>query len=267
MKSTNNPIPSKYDTSINVIGGLQDISIIYKAIDAYFSESGTLNDLVRERNEFALRTERSRTRVHDAVKASFLVFKNDDHQALVQDIFTRKDVPATKELILFWQYALSNRLFREISTQVFCKAYFSGRAGLSKEDIVAYLKEFLNQNKPLGMGWSESTVQTLSTKYLNLMTKLNLLEGARIKSFKYVRPSSEDMVLFLYFASLQEPDNRNILKNEMLPLLFIPVEDIQDRLKKLSLKGYIHMTYNGIDLNIELTHSFKEICDVLYHRP
>jgi hypothetical protein len=75
------------------------------------------------------------------------------------------------------------------------------------------------------------------------------------------------MVLFLYFASLQEPDNRNILKNEMLPLLFIPVEDIQDRLKKLSLKGYIHMTYNGIDLNIELTHSFKEICDVLYHRP
>jgi len=267
MKSANTPISPEYDTSINVIGGIQDISIIYKAIDAYFSESSTLNDLVRERNELALRTERSRTRVHNAIKASFLIFKNDDHQVLVQNLFARKDVPANKELILFWQYALSNRLFREISTQVFCKAYFSGRAGLSKEDIVAYLKEFLNQNKPLGLGWSESTVQTLSTKYLNLMTKLNLLEGARIKSFKYVRPSSEDMVLFLYFASLQEPDNRNILKNEMLPLLFIPVEDIQDRLKKLSLKGYIHMTYNGVDLNIELTHSFKEICDVLYHRP
>ena len=188
MKSANTPISPEYDTSINVIGGIQDISIIYKAIDAYFSESST-----RERNELALRTERSRTRVHNAIKASFLIFKNDDHQALVQNLFTRKDVPANKELILFWQYALSNRLFREISTQVFCKAYFSGRAGLSKEDIVAYLKEFLNQNKPLGLGWSESTVQTLSTKYLNLMTKLNLLEGARIKSFKYVRPSSEDM--------------------------------------------------------------------------
>ena len=168
MKTTNNPISSNYDTSINVIGGIQDISIIYKAIEAYFSESSILNDLVRERNELALRTERSRTRVYNAIKASFLTFKNDDHQALVQEIFTRKDVLANKELILFWQYALSNRLFREISTQVFCKAYFAGRAGLSKEDIVAYLKEFLNQNKPLGLGWSESTVQTLSTKYLNL---------------------------------------------------------------------------------------------------
>lgn len=165
MKTTNNPISPEYDTSINVIGGLQDISIIFKAIDAYFSESGTLNDLVRERNELNLRTERSRTRVHNAIKASFLVFKNEDHRSLVQDIFTRKDVLANKELILFWQYALSNPLFREISTQVFCKAYFSGRAGLSKEDIVAYLKEFLNQNKQINLGWSESTVQTLSMNF------------------------------------------------------------------------------------------------------
>ena len=181
---------------------------------------------VHERNELALRTERSRTRVHNAIKASFLIFKNDDHQALVQNLFTRKDVPANKELILFWQYALSNRLFREISTQVFCKAYFSGRAGLSKEDIVAYLKEFLNQNKPLGLGWSESTVQTLSTKYLNLMTKLNLLEGARIKSFKYV---SRLQRTWCYFSIL--PACRSLIteypENEMLPLLFIPVEDIQ----------------------------------------
>lgn len=266
MKSANNPISSEYDTSINVIGGIQDISIIYKAIETYLREIGTLKDLVRERNGLTLRTERSRTRVRNAIKASFLVFKNDDHKVFVQNIFTRKDVLANKERLLFWQYALSNRLFREISTQVFCKAYFSGRAGLSKEDIVAYLKEFLNQNKQLNLGWSESTVSTLSTKYLNLMTKLNLLEGARIKSFKYVRPSSDDTVLFLYFASLLEPGNKNILKNEMLPLSFIPIEDIQDRLKKLSLKGFINMTYNGVELNIELTHSAKEICDVLYHR-
>ena len=268
MKSATNPINStEYDTSITVIGGLQDISVIYKAIDAYFSESDTLSDLVVERNELALRTERSRTRVHDAIRASFLVFKNDDHKALIQNLFARNEAVPDKELTLFWQYALSNRLFREISLQVFCKAYFSGRAGLSKEDIVAYLKEFLSQNKQLDLGWSESTVQTLSTKYLNLMTKLNLLEGLRVKSFKHIRLSSEALVLFLYFAGLHEPENKNILKNELLPLSFIANEDIQDRLKKLSLKGYFNMTYNGVDLNIELTHSYKEICDVLYHRP
>lgn len=268
MKSATNPIsPSEYDTSIMVIGGLKESSVIYKVIDAFFSESDTLYDLLVERNELALRTVETRTRVLRAMKASFLNFKNEDHKVLLRNIFAGNVSVPDKELILFWQYALSNRLFGEISSRVFCKAYFSGRAGLSKDDIVAYLKEFLTQNKQLDLGWSEGTLQSISTKYLNLMTKLNLLDGLRVKSFKHIRPSSEAIVLFLYFAELQEPESKNILKNEMLPLSFIAAEDIQDRLKKLSLKGYFNMAYNGVDLNIELIHSYKEICDVLYHRP
>lgn len=257
--------PVEYDTSINVIGGLQDCSVIYKAIKAYFSDSDTLDDLVKERNELALRTERSRTRVQNAIEATFLNYKNEDHLALIKSIFVRDQLVPGWELILFWQYAISNRLFREISINVYSKAYYAGRAGISKEDIVAYLKEFLSQNKQLDLGWSESTVRTLSTKYLNLLTKLNLLEGARLKSFKHIRPSSEALVLFLYFASLHEPESKNILKNGLLPLSFIAPEDIQERMKKLSIKGYFNMTYNGVDLNIELIHGFKEIFDVLYN--
>lgn len=266
MIDTNSPTSSVYDTSINVIGGIQDWHTIFRAIETYFLAGNSPSDLTRENKEVALRTERSRIRVNNAIKASFLVFKNNDHRVLVQDIFTRRDILAKKELILFWQYALSNTLFRDISTQVFCKAYFSGRASLSKEDIVAYLKEFISTNKNLDLDWSESTVNTLSTKYLNLMTKLNLLDGSRIKSFKYVQPSSEEIVLFVYFSKLLEPEKKNILEYEMIPLLFLSNDDIQERLKKLSLRGYFNMTFNGVDLNIELTHSYKEICDVLYHR-
>jgi hypothetical protein len=58
-----------------------------------------------------------------------------------------------------------------------------------------------------------------------------------------------------------------MLKNEMLPLSFIVVEDIRDRLKKLSMKGFFNMDFNGVALNIELTHTYKEICDVLYNKP
>jgi len=172
-----------------------------------------------------------------------------------------------KDLILFWQFALSNRLFREISCKVFIKVYFSGRSILSKDDLIAYLKEFLSQNKRLNLKWSENTINTLSTKYLNLMTKLNFLEGARIKSFRHIRTSAEALVLFLYFARLHDPENSNILKNDMLPLSFVTLEDLRERLKKLSLKGYFNMNFNGFTLNIELTHSFKGICDVLFNRP
>jgi len=48
--------------------------------------------------------------------------------------------------------------------------------------------------------------------------------------------------------------------------VFIDKSDIQERLKKLSLKDYFNMDFNGVDLNIELTHSYKGICDVLSAR-
>jgi hypothetical protein len=255
-----------YDTSINIIGGLKDVGVIYKAIGAYFNDGDSLEDLILERNELNLRTERSRVRVKNAIKVGFLSFKNQDHIDLVESTFQEKNLIPERELILFWQYALSNRLFRDISNNVFIRVYLSGRTNISKEDIIAYLKEFVSQNKNLNLDWSENTIHTLSTKYLNLLTKFNFLEGARIKSFRHTRPSDESLVLFLYFARLYAPENRNIYRNEMLPLSFVTSEDLLNRLKKLSIKGFFNMSFNGVDLNIELTQSYKGICDVLYNR-
>jgi hypothetical protein len=251
-----------YNTAINVIGGLKDCSVIFKAIDSHFNQSDSLKELVNQRNEFNLRTEKSRTRIEREVRKAFLQFKGEKHQDLVQGIFTERVPLQDKELVLFWQFALNNRLFREISSRVFAKTYYSGRASISKDDITAYLKEFLRQNESLGISWSENTINTLSTKYLNLMSKLGFLSPGRVKSFKHIRPSSEAQVLFLYLLS---SNASNILTNELLPISFVPSGDVQDRLKKFSLKGFFNMNFNGVALNIELTHSYKGICDALYN--
>jgi hypothetical protein len=254
-----------YDTAINIIGGLRDCSVIIKAIDSHFSQSDSLKELIYNRNEFNLRTEKSRARIEREVRKSFLQFKNKDHQELIQGIF-RESVPLhDKELVLVWQFALNNRLFREITSNVFVKTYYSGRASISKDDISAYLKEFLLQNESLRISWSEITINTLSTKYLNLMGKLGFLSTGRVKTFKHIRPSSEAQVLFLYFAKIYSSSASNILTNELLPISFIPSEDIQDRLKKLSLKNFFNMNFNGVTLNIELTHCYKGVCDALYN--
>lgn len=258
--------PNDYDTTINVIGGLKDVGVIYKVIGAYFSESDSPKELILDRNEFNLRTERSQDRVERAIRRTFLNFISQEHEDLCRSFFVADQFRPEKEMTLFWQFSMINRLFREISIRVFVKAYFAGRVGLSKDDLVAYLKEFLSQNKQLDLQWSESTIDTLATKYLNLMTKLNLLDGARIKAFRHIRTSDESLMLFLYFARLHEPKNRNILKNEMLPLSFVAPEDILERLKRLSIKGFFEMSYNGVELNVDLTRSYKEISDVLYHR-
>lgn len=254
-----------YDTAINVIGGLRDCSVIFNAMGSHFSESDSLKELVHQRNEFNLRTEESRKKIEREVRKAFLQFQNEDHQELIQGILSERVPLQDKALVLVWQFALNNRLFREITTQVFVKIYYSGRACISKDDVTAYLKEFLRRNESLQIDWSETTINTLSTKYLNFMSKLGFLSTGRIKSFKQVRPSSEAQVLFLYFAKLFSPSVSNILANELLPISFIPSEDIQDRFKKLSLKGFFNMNFNGIALNIELIHSYKGVCDVLYN--
>ncbi|OGV31170.1 MAG: hypothetical protein A2020_01675 [Lentisphaerae bacterium GWF2_45_14] len=254
-----------YNTAINVIGGLRDCSVIFKALDSHFSQSDSLKELVNQRNEFNLRTEKSRTRIAREVRKAFLHFKSKDHQSLVRGIFTDRVPLQDKELVFVWHFALNNRLFREITSRVFVKTYYSGRASISKDDITAYLKEFLRQNESRQINWSENTINTLSTKYLNLMSKLGLLSPGRVKSFKHIRPSSEAQVLFLYFAKLFSPSASNILTSELLPVSFIPSDDVQDRLKKLSIKGFFNMNFNGIALNVELTHSYKGICDALYN--
>lgn len=253
----------EYDTAINVIGGLRDFSVILKAIEAHFNQSDSLHELIAQRNEFNLRTERSRARVEREVRKAFLQFRSEEHKDLIQGSFSAQVPLQDKELALFWQLALNNRLFREISSSVFAKTYYSGRSSISKDDIAAYLKDSLSQKKSMETDWSEKTINTLSTKYLNLMSKLSFVSTGRNKSFNHVRPSSESLVLFLYFAKLFSPSN-NILTNEFLRLSFIPSNDVHARLKKLSLKGFFNMNFNGVTLNIELTHSYQGLCDDLY---
>ena len=57
---------------------------------------------------------------------------------------------------------------------------------------------------------------------------------------------------------------KSIFEHELLPASFIAKEDIQDRFKKLSMKGFFNMSFNGVALNVELTHTYKDICDALY---
>ncbi|MFC1778523.1 BrxA family protein [Pseudomonadota bacterium] len=254
-----------YDTAIKDISGLSDYSLIFNVIEAHCQKVDTLDNILNSRNEFGIRTEKTRKKVAWAINRTFLSFRSEDHLLLISGIF-RNIVPhEDKKFAFYWQFALNNRLFREISVFVFSKVYFSGRATISKDDIIAYLKESIISEDTNQMEWSDNTIYRIATKYLSLMSKLNFVSIGRVKTFRHIRVSSEAQVLFLYFANLFNPNVSNILINELLPISFIPSEDIQERLKKLSMKGLFNMNFNGAALNIELTHSYKGICDVLYN--
>lgn len=252
--------PEKLDTVINVIGGLESLHVIFDALEAHFSEPNG-GDAAPTAN---LRTEESSGRIERMLRAVVIAFRNDEHRALLSALLETQVPAQDREIVLFWHLALNNRLFREISTRVFAKAYLSGRGGLRKDDIVGYVKDFLGRNESLKLDWSETTIDRLGSKYLNLMSKLNLISGGRTKSFHAIRLSGEAITIFLYMSSIHQPEQRNILAHELVPLCFIAPEDLAARLKKLSTRGAFTMEFNGVTLNIDLTLPYGELPDVLY---
>jgi len=264
IELSNNENLSEYSTAIKDIAGIKDYSLIFNIINAHFEEQNSTSSLVSDENEFDIRSSKTRTKVNWAINKSILQFVNKDHQDLVHALFQEYVPQQDKKFAFLWHFCLNDRLFREITIQVFTKIYFSGRAQISKEDIIAYIKNISVKNEPSNPGWSEETVYRLATKYLSLMTKFDFVSSGRVKSFNHIRPTPEALVIFLYFASLFKPQVTNIFENELLPASFIAQEDIHDRLKKLSLKGFFNMSFNGVALNIELTHSHKDICNALY---
>jgi len=259
-----NNFSNSYNTTIKDIAGLKDYSQIFNILEAYFQKSLSTDALITDENEFDIRTSKSRNKVNWAINKTILQFKNVEHQNLIREIFNTRTPEQDKKFAFFWHLCIGNRLVREITICVFTKVYFSGRAQISKEDIIAFIKDISDKNDPHKPSWSEDTVYRLATKYLSLMTKFDFVTSGRIKSFNHIRPSTEAQVLFLYFAKLYSATSSNIFENKLLPASFIALEDIQSRFKKLSIRGYFNMNFNGADLNIELTYSYKEICDVLY---
>ncbi|MBC8191214.1 MAG: DUF1819 family protein [FCB group bacterium] len=260
MHST--PHSSGYDTSINVIGGLKDLSMIEHAYEYFFTHGGDQGSIL-PKDQFDLRTERTQLRVERGIRNGFLKFHDSAHQLLLQSLLSESLPLQDRNLVLFWQLCLNNWLFKEISDHVYVPVYWSGRTTLPKEEVIAFIKEIVHLNPELD--WSEITIITLARKYLNFLTKLGFLEGAQKKYFTGISLSSEAVIAFLYFSRVADPSTRNLLKNTFLQLSMIPKDDLIARLKRLSMKEYFEMDYNGVDLNLSLTHEEQEVGHVLYH--
>jgi hypothetical protein len=263
MPVESNPSYEKYDTAINVLGGLESLEIVFNSLNASVVVLG--NNIPAP--IVNLRTKQSSGRIDRVLKAVVISFRNDQHRELLSSL-AKNQVPARDwEMILFWHLALNNPLFRQISTHVLAKGYLSGRGGLRKDDIVGYVKDFLMRNESLKLDWSETTIDRLGSKYLNLMSKLNLISGGRTKSFHPIRLSGEALTIFIYLCKIHQPEQRNILTHELTPLCFISPDDLAARLKKLSTRGAFTMELNGVALNIDLTLTYGELPYVLYRRP
>lgn len=253
-----------YDTILKDIACIKDLEVLFRAIDVYFSDEKLLEDFIIHKNACRIRSELGRKKVAWAIRGSVLKFENQEHRNLIRSIFTDNIPYQDMNFALLWQLSLNNRLFREITSNIFMKVLLSGRVSISPDDIIGYVKDRISE-KSAEVSWSDETIYRIAVRYLSLMAKLGFVSSERVKSFLHIRPTREVQVLFLYFAKLYSPEDGDIFANPFLPFSFIPLEDLTERYKKLSMKGYFEMNFNGTNMNIELVHSYEQICNVLYN--
>lgn len=241
----------RYNTDINIIGSIPDYDIIYEAIQLHTITQGALEDAIITNNEFDFRTVKSRKRFVSALYSAFINFKSPKHKEIIEKIFHSDELLNTKRLVLFWQFSIINPLFFEINVDVFVKNYFSGRVGFPKDDIVAYIKELISKNPELKQKWSELTIETIASKYLTILKKLDLVEGSNKKSFKHIQISNDSLCIFIELILAIEPELSDFFQSKYFPLIFMSKESFLERAKELAMKDFIEFSYNGAVLKLE----------------
>ena len=255
-----------YNTDINIIGSIPDYHLIYKALPLLTNDPEQLENILITNNEFDFRTEKSRKRFLSVLNSAF-VSKNKTIDELASALMLNfKSDENAQAVLLFWLFSMNNQLFFELNRDVFLKYYFQGRAELPKEAVIAYIKDLISRVDDLKGKWSEITIETIASKYLTILKKLNLVEGNQKKKFKLIRVSDELLAVFVHLIDLIENRKANFFEDDFLGFTFISKENILDRLKRIGKKDWIKLNFNGLALEVEPVFNNNNIIDGIFRR-
>lgn len=260
-------IDTMYNTSINAISGIPDYQIIMDVIRK-FAEGKSKDDvfdLMCNQNIYGIRTAKSRERFFYGIKSVFLKFRSEAHQTLVYRLFQSPELLPLKKMALFFQFAVNNELFYDLSRNVLVKLWQSGRLTVDKAEFSAYLYELKEHHAEM-QKWSTSTLETLASKYLTFLKKIDWLKGKVKKEFTRITPDDATLIYIIYLIKALDEPETNLLKHAYTPLLMIGEDALIERVKALSLERFWTVTTLGYDLKVDVSYTYEEIVDVIAQR-
>ena len=235
---------SKYDSGVNIMGSVPDYNVMLDYIsDTYGMTEGSTG-------AFEFRTEKSLRRFIAAIESCILKFNNETHKSMFFDALANKDFSIQERLvILFWQLTYSNRLFSRITAEVFMKAVYSGRITITAEEVTSFLR-YIKETEKGELDWSEDTIKISGSKYLTIMKKLGLADGAIKKTIVHPVITNNLFVYFIRF--IQTVSDDKTLHNPYMIFSFSEEPNIVSRLKKIENIQYWDISQIGNEITIDL---------------
>lgn len=226
-----------YKSNINILGGYRDFDLIPEKIG-----NGSL--------KLDERTESSSRRYLKAIQETFLDFKNDELEKLfMAAMSSEKFSLQVKDRILALQFYTVDPLFAQLFSQCFVKIIMSGRAVLTKHDVISYLKDSI-ENGDLELDWSDETIQTASRKFLTILKKLGYLDGKSKKRVKEIYNGS-DFLIFYHYWLRALGDASNVFESDLFDLLLITQEKYVFLMKQTEIRDSLDWQYTGNRFTVE----------------
>ena len=234
----------KYDSGVNIMGSVPNYNVMLDYIsDTYGITEGSTG-------AFEFRTEKSLRRFIAAIESCILKFNNETHKSMFFDALANKDFSTQERLVvLFWQLTYSNRLFSRITAEVFMKAVYSGRITITAEEVTSFLR-YIKETEKGELDWSEDTIKISGSKYLTIMKKLGLADGAIKKTIVHPVITNNLFVYFIRF--IQTVSDDKTLHNPYMIFSFSEEPNIVSRLKKIENIQYWDISQIGNEITIDL---------------
>ena len=130
------------------------------------------------------------------------------------------------------------------------QAVYQGRTTLSALDVLALLHHIKETEKG-EFNWSEATLKICASKYLTILKKLGLADGAIRKQILYPPMTSQLFVYFVRMAMAMFPA-QNSLDNPMMVFSFYDKTSLIAKLKRIEFMPFWNITQIGDEVKIEV---------------
>lgn len=242
------------NTDLNVLGGLPDwnlINVFLKESISSLRKGGGIHTFT------AIKTDKSIKRFEKAISATLIKFCNAEVEALVRNMLDVEKITNDSLLLIFWNASYNNELLNYLNTEIYFLAFYSGRISIKRDEVVACLKDLKERENQLKK-WSDSTLQTTSSKYLTLLKKFHLMEGSLNKTIVHPYLNDKMFIHFVYWLTAIESKS-NLLESEWLKYSFCERPVFIERLMQKKFAKYFQLNYTGDKLKIETTVPHEKI--------
>lgn len=219
-----------------------------------------VREWVIQGNPLGKKTERSREKIWQNIHNRFISRRDEDFVHLLARVVTSELPELTRRQILFYEFAQSDALIYDLTTDCLYGLYYDGRSLITKADIDTWF-ESVEEKHPELRDWTEQTRKRVNQHYLTIVKDFGLLEGRGHKYFTKPYIPLPTFLWLLYRLRDKGFPTRAIIESKDFHLFLMDQDEVLLLINEASNAGHIQFRSAGDIYDLKFTQ--QELTEVM----